>query len=75
MTRDQFVEWARKQGFRADRHGHLQMDDRGRTYRFKLSRIAARHEVKSGAGWVRIRSGYFSKLSLTPDGRIAGMAR
>ena len=41
----------------------------------QLSRIAARHEVKSGAGWVRIRSGYFSKLSLTPDGRLAGLAR
>jgi hypothetical protein len=34
-----------------------------------------RLEVKVGsAGWVRLRSGYFSKLQITKVGKLAGLA-
>jgi len=75
MTKERFIEWAQSQGWRLDRFGHLRREENGKFYRIKLSRIAVRHEVKSRAGWVRLRSGYFSKLTITPDGDIAGMTR
>lgn len=89
MTKQEFVQWAVKNGWTLDRWGHLQKqlygpskpDDAGRhhvqlkEFRFKLSRIAARYEVRCSAGWVRLSSGYFSKLEITPDGELKGMAR
>jgi len=75
MNRQQFVAWAQSRGWQLDRFGHLKKYLNGKTYRFKLSRIAVRYEIKSRAGWVRIRSGYFSKLSITPDGQLAGLTR
>ena len=75
MNKERFIEWAEVQGWQLDRWGHLRKETDGKSYRFKLSRIAARYEVKSRAGWVRIRSGYFSKLSISDDGSILGMTR
>ncbi len=75
MTRERFTEWAQTQGWQLDRYGNLRKEVDGRSYRFKLSRIAVRHEVKSRAGWVRLKSGYFSKLTITPEGDIAGLTR
>ena len=86
MTRAEFITWATANGWCADRYGHLQKtehvrDANGqgpivatREYRMKLSSIAARYEVKSGAGWVRLRSGYYSKLAITAEGKLGGMA-
>jgi hypothetical protein len=75
MTRDQFITWAESQGWKKDRFGHLQKTrGAGEQYRFKLSRITVRYEVKSTSGWVRLRSGYFSKLSIE-DGQLKGLQR
>ncbi len=75
MKRDQFIEWAKVRGWKLDRFGHLKKSLNGKIYRFKLSRIAARYELKTSAGWARIKSGYFSKLSVTDEGKLAGMRR
>jgi hypothetical protein len=75
MTKERFVEWAQVHGWQLDRFGHLRKETEGKTYRFKLSRIAVRHEIKSRAGWVRLKSGYFSKLTITTEGEIAGLTR
>jgi len=75
MTRERFIEWAQSQGWTPDRFGHLKKETNGITYRYKLSRVAVRHEVKSRAGWVRLRSGYFCNLTITTDGDIAGLTR
>lgn len=70
MSYEEFLAWARAHGWQMDRYGHLRKGD----YRFKLSRVAVRMEAKAGAaGWVRLRSGYYSRLSLTPDGKLRGM--
>ena len=81
MTKDQFIEWALALGWQQDRYGHLQRHI-GSTvitnhYRFKLSRIAVRYEVKSegNSGWTRLSSGYYSKLSISDDGKLQGMVR
>ena len=75
MKKEQFITWAESQGWKLDRFGHLKKEENGKTYRFKLSRVAARYEVKSSAGWVRIRSGYFSKLSISDEGKLVGLTR
>jgi hypothetical protein len=75
MTRDELIQWATRNGWKLDRWGHLQkVEHEGlRRYRIKLSRIAARFEVKTVHGWVRVRSGYLKDLSITADGKLAGM--
>ena len=82
MTRDQFIEWAKSRGWKLDRYGHLKKKLNGKTYRFKLSRVAVRYEYQlkiagsyRSTRWVRIRSGYFSKLSITDEGKLAGLRR
>lgn len=75
MTRDELIQWATRNGWELDRWGHLQKTEHNglRHYRIKLSRIDARFEVKSAHGWVRVRSGYLKDLSITADGKLAGM--
>ena len=75
MKKEQFIEWAKTRGWQLDRFGHLKKSLNGKVYRFKLSRIAARYELKTSAGWVRIKSGYFSKLSVSGEGKLVGMTR
>jgi len=75
MKKEQFITWAESQGWKLDRYGHLKKEANGKTYRFKLSRVAVRYEVKSRSGWVRIRSGYYSKLSISGEGKLVGLTR
>jgi hypothetical protein len=75
MTKDELIAWATANGWKPDRFGHLQKANGTGRYRLKLSRIAARYEAKTSAGWVRIRSGYFKDLTITADGKLAGMTR
>jgi len=75
MKKEQFITWAESKGWKLDRYGHLKKETDGKTYRFKLSRVAVRYEVKSRSGWVRIRSGYYSKLSITDEGKLVGLTR
>ncbi len=71
MTRQEFEVWATAHGWTKDRWGQYHKGDR----RFKLSKVAVRLEAKAGsAGWVRLRSGYFSKLHITEAGKLAGLA-
>jgi len=70
MTRQEFEAWASAHSWTKDQWGHYHKGDR----RFKLSKVAVRLEVKAGsAGWVRLRSGYFSKLHITEAEKIAGL--
>ena len=75
MRKQELINWAQSRGWKLDRFGHLKKTLNGKVYRFKLSRIAARYELKTSAGWARIKSGYFSKLSVTDEGKLAGMRR
>jgi len=70
MTRQKFEAWATAHGWTKDQWGHYHKGDR----RFKLSKVAVRLEAKAGsAGWVRLCSGYFSKLRITEAGKLAGL--
>ena len=70
MTKAEFETWATKHGWGRDKWGHYRKGEK----RFKLSSTAVRYEVKAGdAGWVRLRSGYFSKLSISADDKLSGL--
>ena len=83
MTKDELITWAKAHGWKEDRFGHLQKTScmpegcprEVRAYRLKLSSIAARYEVKTSAGWLRLRSGYYKNLNITADGELAGMTQ
>ena len=84
MTRVDFEIWAASLGWKRDRWGHFQKTvthpvigggTGTSTYRYKLSRIAVRREIKTGAGWVRVAGNYFSRLSIQEDGKLYGMAK
>lgn len=75
MTRDELITWAKRNGWKLDRWGHLKKEFDNGTHRIKLSRIAARHEISTPFGWARLASGYLKNLSITPDDKIAGMTR
>jgi hypothetical protein len=75
MTKTDITEWAKRNGFAVDRYGHLVNG----TTRLKLSSVAVRWEVKRDIcgknEWIRMRSGYLSKLSVSNDGRLVGLTR
>jgi hypothetical protein len=79
MTRDELITWALANGWKQDRFGHLEKEEheglrRGALWaRLKLGKLAVRYEVHSHAGWVRVRSAYYKDLSITADGKLAGM--
>ena len=85
MTRQQFVDWAKSKGWQEDNFGHLQKQTDGKQYRFKISSISIRYEVKvnydatdytkAHSDWLRLRSGYFKDLSITEDGKLSGLKR
>jgi hypothetical protein len=75
MKREELVNWAVQQGWKFDRWGHLQKEFGQKRYRLKISRIAARYEVRTECGWVRLYSGYLKNLKVTPENKIAGMTR
>jgi len=80
MTRQDFITWAQAHGYTLDQYGHLQKTQGDAKFRYKLSRTAVRSEVQitfenGKHEWLRRRSGYFSKLAITPDGKLAGMTR
>jgi len=76
MTRSEVVSWAESHGWTRDSWGHYQYEtQQGKRYRLKLSRIAARYEVRTDVGWVRLMSGYYRDLSINADGKLSGMKR
>jgi hypothetical protein len=77
ITREELIAWATRNSWKLDRYGHMQkIEHEGlRQYRLKLSRIAVRYEIKTHAGWVRVRGGYFKDLTITAGGTLTGWTR
>ena len=78
MKKQAFIQWAIKLGWELDKFGHLKRTMNGKLHRYKLSSVAVRYEVRTNskpASWVRLRSGYFSKLSINDEGKLVGLTR
>lgn len=76
MTKDELIAWAKANGWREDRYGHLQRTTcmpegcprEVRTYRLKLSSIAARYEVKTSTDWLACAAGITRTFRFPPTG-------
>ncbi len=85
MNKLQLIEWAKQHGFTEDKFGHYQKSANGKEYRLKISNVAVRYEVKihhdkteyspASSEWLRLQSGYFKDLSITAEGKLAGLKR
>ena len=83
LTKDQFIQWAESKCWSKNKFGHLQKSANGKDYRFKISNTSVRYEIKvhheateyskADNEWARLRSGYFKNLSITSDGKLAGL--
>jgi hypothetical protein len=71
VTKNTLEDWAKSRGWTQDRWGHWHKA----SYRLKLSRIAARYELRSGAGWIRLRSAYYHSIDITAEGKLKGLSR
>lgn len=72
-TREQLIAWATRNGWKLDRWGHLKKEFDNGTHRLKLSPIAVRHELSTPFGWCRVASSYYKNLTITADGKLAGL--
>ena len=73
ITKQQFLDWASRKGWTRDKWGHLHKRIGDTDYRFKVSSIAVRHEMKGRSGWIRLRSGYFKDLRFSDDDKLGGL--
>lgn len=81
MTREQLEGWLVTKGWTKDRWGHYTKGD----YRIKLQARSIRWEKawrteasqynKSEKRYTRLYGGYYSQLSVTEEGKLAGMTR
>ena len=79
MSIESIRAWFTARGWTADRFGHLRRDK----YRIKFQarsirlEVECRHEASqyspASLSWVRLRSAFLSQLSLTTDGKLAGL--
>jgi len=84
MTREQVASWLESKGWKKDRWVNYKKSGPTKEYRMKLEKRVVRYEVKvnhaagkyhdASTSWVRLRSGYYKKLSLV-DGKLSGLVR
>jgi hypothetical protein len=80
MTKAEVISWLEEKGYTLtplSRKGgtknlyYVRSDKPG--YRYSVSNVALRYELKVENTWVRIRSGYFSKLSVNDKHQLVGL--
>lgn len=76
MKREELEKWFEAHGWVRDRFGHYRKGDS----RMKMQDYSVRFEKQTTLSdgskhWVRVKGAYYSNLSLTPDGKLAGMKR
>jgi len=65
------IDWAIKNGFQLDKWGNYK--NAVDTDRIKLNPNKVRFEVKRAGSWMRIKSGYYSKISIGENGKLKGL--
>ena len=79
MKREELENWLISKGYSKDKFGHYQKTIKGTVTRFKMQSNSARYEKQAmifGKNeWIRQYSGYYKSLSITPEGKLAGMKR
>ena len=79
MTRIELENWLSGRGYIRDQFGHYHKTLNGIDYRFKMQDNSVRYERQARIidhnEWLRIKSGYYKNLSITEDGKLAGIKR
>ena len=76
VTKEVVQNWLVEHGYEKDRWGNFQKTEGDTRFRYKLSGVMARKEGFTFSGqWVRLRSGYYKKLSINANGQLIGMER
>jgi hypothetical protein len=75
MTKQEFATWAISRGYTQDKFGHYQKAMDGKQYRYKIQAQSIRREVQvthedGKHDWVRITSGYLSKLTVNDKNQL-----
>ncbi len=77
MTKSELIVWLKHKGFTQDRWGHYKKTVGEYVHRIKLQKKSIRYEVKkqSLTKWTRLRSGYYSQLSISENDKLKGMKK
>ena len=86
MKREELENWLISKGYKRDKFGHYHktvtnVHVRGDsvTTRFKMQANSVRYEkqvmIVDHNEWMKLASGYYKNLSITPEGKLAGMKR
>ncbi len=77
MIRQDLENWLSSRGYIKDQFGHYHKTLNGKEYRFKMQDNSARYELQARIvdhnEWLQIKSGYYKNLSITPEGKLAGL--
>ncbi len=78
MKRQELEHWLISKGYSKDKFGHYQKSfDKGTVARFKMQDNSVRYErqakIVDHNEWLRSASGYYKNLSITLEGKLAGM--
>lgn len=79
MTKQEVHTYFVGKGLKPDAFGHFHVDNSnigGRHLRYKLGLKTLRKEAKIEGGWVRLKSGFYGKLNISPvTGLLRGLDR
>ena len=80
LTRDLLGNWLYDKGYKRDTFGHYhKTSDKGTVTRFKMQPNSVRYEkqvmIVDHNEWMKLAGGYYKNLSITPEGKLAGMKR
>ena len=80
LTKELLGNWLFDKGYKRDKFGHYQKTSgAGTVTRFKMQPNSVRYEKQCEIGghneWIRLASGYYKNLSITEEGKLAGMKR
>jgi uncharacterized protein (DUF1684 family) len=85
MKREELENWLISKGYSKDKFGHYQKTIGETDVRYKMQADSVRYEKRITFAatdyspkqneWLRLASGYYKSLSITPEGKLAGMKR
>ena len=80
MEKGNLENWLEDKGYAKDKFGHYQKtSDKGIVVRFKMQANSVRYERQAKIidhnEWIKLASGYYKNLSITPEGKLSGMTR
>lgn len=79
MTKQEFCDWAARNGWQKDSYGHFHKE--GRRFKIQVNSVRLERSYQSTATeycrsekkWVKVRGVYFKDLSVNSEGKLVGL--